>query len=87
VEINMCDFGDMPMKIVKLRCPNCNTDLMQGSAIGTKQSGIKKSLMIYDRKNNNFDFDEYDFETDDVVNEFEYIKCGADVSEVIKRYI
>jgi hypothetical protein len=85
----MCDFENqnIPMKKVVLNCPGCTTDLIQGSSISVRQSGIKKSLMIYDRENNYFDFDEYEFETDDVVNEFECVKCGAEVSEVIKRYI
>ena len=83
----MCDFEniDISMRKVVLNCPGCKADLTQGSSIGAKQAGIKKSLMIYDRENNNFDFDEYDFEVDDMV--IECIKCGADVSEVIKSYI
>ena len=77
----------LPMKKVELKCPNCQADLTQGSTVGNIQSGTKKSLMIYIPEKNYFDYDEYDFQADNEINDFECIKCGADVSEVIKRYI
>jgi len=85
----MCDFENIniPMRRVELKCPNCQADLMTENAINNIRSGIQKNKLSYDRDNNWFDYEEYGFDSDYINEEYTCVKCGADVSAVLKNYI
>jgi hypothetical protein len=90
VEIKMCEFEntELPMKKVELKCPNCQADLMIEKAVINVRSGIQKNILSYDRDNNWFDWEETNFNSDYIDDEeYTCVKCGVDVSEVLKNYI
>jgi len=59
---------------------------MIGEAINHIRTGVQKNALIVDAENNWFDWNEYEFDSDGICEEYTCAKCGADISKVIKNY-
>ena len=87
----MCQIENMnlqaPVKRIRLICPNCQADLTMIDAIHQVRTGVQKNTLSYNAKHNWFDSQEYEFDTDDIFEEYNCAKCGKEISETIKNFI
>jgi transcription initiation factor IIE alpha subunit len=71
----------------KLICPKCKADLTEKDAIKNIRTGVQKNTLSFTAKNGWFDFQEYEFESDGIFEEFNCSHCGTEVSKAIENYI
>jgi hypothetical protein len=60
---------------------------MIGAAVNNIQTGAQKNTLVFNYKNNWFDWEEDEFESDGDFEKYTCAKYDTDVSKVLKRYI
>jgi hypothetical protein len=51
------------------------------------RTGVQKNTLSFNAKYEWFDFQEYEFESDGIFEEFNCSHCGTEVSKAIENYI